>query len=166
MVLEGLRGYIQLANGLTDVTRERARAAAKALLAQGEAGVDAVVPQPLRAQVGALTDDLLATSKANRNLLVNLVRAEVERTVARMGLVSAQELQSATRRSRALERRVEELEQDLRRARGSAAKKSTAKKSTAKKTTAKRSAAKRSTAKTTTAKATGAKKTTAKKTSA
>lgn len=171
MVLEGLRGYIQLANGLTDVTRERARAAAKALLAQGEASVDAVVPQPLRAQVGALTDDLLATSKANRNLLVNLVRAEVERTVARMGLVSAQEVQSATRRSRALERRVEELEQDLRRARGSAAKKSTAQKTTAKKTTAKkttarnttakRSAAKKSTAKTTTAKTTTAKKTTA-----
>lgn len=172
MVLEGLRGYIQLANGLTDVTRERARAAAKALLAQGEASVDAVVPQPLRAQVGALTDDLLATSKANRNLLVNLVRAEVERTVARMGLVSAQELQSATRRSRALERRVEELEQDLRRARGSAAKRSTAKRSTAKKTTAKnttakRSAAKKSTAKTTTAKTTtSAQKTSAKKTTA
>ncbi|HEX6935355.1 MAG TPA: polyhydroxyalkanoate synthesis protein PhaF [Actinomycetes bacterium] len=161
MVLEGLRGYIQLANGLTDVTRERARAAAKALLAQGEAGVDAVVPQPLRAQVGALTDDLLATSKANRNLLVNLVRAEVERTVARMGLVSAQELRSETRRSRSLERRVEELEQDLRRARGSAAKKSTAKK-----TTAKRSAAKKSTAKNTSAKTTSAKKTSANSTSA
>ena len=27
MVLDGLRGYIQLASGLTDVTRERARAA-------------------------------------------------------------------------------------------------------------------------------------------
>ncbi len=35
MVLDGLRGYLQLANGLTDVTRERARAAAKALVAQG-----------------------------------------------------------------------------------------------------------------------------------
>lgn len=161
MVLEGLRGYIQLANGLTDVTRERARAAAKALLAQGEAGVGAVVPQPVRAQVGALTDDLLATSKANRNLLVNLVRAEVERTVARMGLVSAQELRSETRRSRSLERRVEELEQDLRRARGSAAKKSTAKK-----TTAKRSAAKKSTAKKTSAKKTSAKTTSANSTSA
>lgn len=161
MVLEGLRGYIQLANGLTDVTRERARAAAKALLAQGEAGVGAVVPQPVRAQVGALTDDLLATSKANRNLLVNLVRAEVERTVARMGLVSAQELRSETRRSRSLERRVEELEQDLRRARGSAAKKSTAKK-----TTAKRSAAKKSTAKKTSAKKTSANSTSANSTSA
>ena len=148
MVLEGLRGYIQLANGLTDVTRERARSAAKALLAQGEVGVGAVVPAPVRSQVGALTDDLLATSRANRDLLANLVRAEVERSVARLGLVSAQELSASSRRSRALERRVEELEQELHAvaratARTSTASKSAAKKSTAKKTTAKRSAAKK-----------------------
>jgi polyhydroxyalkanoate synthesis regulator phasin len=169
MVLDGLRGYIQLASGLTDVTRERALAAAKSLLAQGEAGVGVVVPPPVRAQVGALTDDLLATSRTNRNLLVNLVRAEVERSVARLGLVSQQELAAATRRSQSLERRVEELEDDLHRSRSatkgtakkttkqSAAKKTTkqsaakkpAKKSAAKRT-AKKSAAKR-TAKTTTA---------------
>jgi len=157
MVLDGLRGYIQLANGLTDVTRERARSAAKALLAQGEVSVGAVVPAPVRSQVGALTDDLLATSRANRDLLVNLVRAEVERSVARLGLVSAQELSASTRRSRALERRVEELEQELRAAArstagASTAKKSTARKSTAKKTTAKNTAAK----KTSTRKSTGA----------
>ena len=137
MVLDGLRGYIQLANGLTDVTRERARQAAKAMVAQGE-GVGAVVPAPVRSQVGSLTDDLLAAGRANRDLLLNLVRAEVERSVARLGLVSAQELSAATRRSRALERRVEELEQELRGAKKSTAKKSTAKKSTAKKSTAKK----------------------------
>jgi polyhydroxyalkanoate synthesis regulator phasin len=138
MVLDGLRGYIQLASGLTDVTRERALAAAKSLLAQGEAGVGVVVPTPVRAQVGALTDDLLT----NRNLLVNLVRAEVERSVARLGLVSQQELAAATRRSQSLERRVEELEDELHRSR-SATKgaKKTAKQSTARKT-AKKSGAK------------------------
>ena len=143
MVLDGLRGYIQLASGLTDVTRERALAAAKSLLAQGEAGVGVVVPTPVRIQVGALTDDLLATSRANRDLLINLVRAEVERSVARLGLVSQQELAAATRRSQSLERRVEELEDELHRSR-SATKgaKKTAKQSTARKT-AKKSAAKR-----------------------
>ena len=40
MVLDGLRGYLQLANGLTDVTRERALAAAKAVATQGAAGVE------------------------------------------------------------------------------------------------------------------------------
>ena len=160
MVLDGLRGYIQLANGLTDVTRERARQAAKAMVAQGE-GVGAVVPAPVRSQVGSLTDDLLATGRANRDLLVNLVRAEVERSVARLGLVSAQELSAATRRSRALERRVEELEQELRTAKKSTAKKSTAKKSTAKKSTAKKSTAKKSTARKSTAKKAAAETSTA-----
>jgi len=155
MVLDGLRGYIQLANGLTDVTRERALAAAKSLIAQGEAGVGVVVPTPVRAQVGALTDDLVATSRANRNLLVNLVRAEVERSVARLGLVSQQELAAATRRSQSLERRVEELEDELHRSRSATT--STAKKTARK--TAKKSAAKR-TAKKSTAKT--AKKSTAK----
>jgi hypothetical protein len=146
MVLDGLRGYIQLANGLTDVTRERALAAAKALVAQGEAGVGAVLPQPVRTQVSTLTDDLLATSKANRDLLVNLVRSEVERSVARLGLVSAKELEAAVRRTRSLEKRVEELEQKAPGSRRTAAKRSTAKKSTAKKSTATKPAATKSTA--------------------
>jgi polyhydroxyalkanoate synthesis regulator phasin len=159
MVLEGLRGYLQLATGLTDVTRERARAAAKALVTQGEA----VVPGPLRAQVGALTDDLLATSRANRDLLVNLVRVEVERSVARLGLVSAADADAADRRARSLERRVEELEQALRSARS--AQRSTAKRSSARRSTAKKTA-KKSTAKKSTTKKSSAKKSTAKKSSA
>ena len=151
MVLDGLRGYIQLASGLTDVTRERARSAAKSLLAQGEAGAGVVVPPALRAQVGALTEDLLATSRANRALLVNLVRAEVERSVARLGLVSQQELAAATRRSQSLERRVEELEEELHHSRSAtrstvkkpatkSATKKTAKKSTGRKSATKKTA--------------------------
>ena len=91
MVIDGLRGYLQLASGLTDVTRERARAAARAVVAQG----GAVVPTSVQAQVSTLTEDLMATSKANRHLLVNLVRGEVERSVARMGLVSTKDMEAA-----------------------------------------------------------------------
>jgi polyhydroxyalkanoate synthesis regulator phasin len=159
MVLDGLRGYLQLANGLNDVTRERALAAAKALVAQGEA-VGAALPPPVRAQVSTLTEDLLAASKANRDLLLHLVRVEVERSVARLGLVSAQELDAATRRATGLERRVRELEEELSRSTATrkAAAKKTAKKSAAKKSAAKKSAAKKSAAKKST------KKSTAKKT--
>jgi uncharacterized protein (DUF1800 family) len=98
-----------------------------------------VVPQPVRAQVSTVADDLLATSKANRDLLVGLVRAEVERSVTRLGLASSEELAEAQRRARALERRVEELEraQAAGTAKKSAARASTAKKSTAKKSTGK-----------------------------
>ena len=147
MVLDGLRGYIQLANGLTDVTRERARAAARALVAQG----GAVVPTSVQAQVSTVTEDLLATSKANRNLLVNLVRGEVERSVARMGLVSTKDMAAAERRATGLERRVAELEEELsrsttaRKAANTRARKATAKKATAKKTAAKKTAKKTAT---------------------
>jgi polyhydroxyalkanoate synthesis regulator phasin len=147
MVLDGLRGYIQLANGLTDVTRERARAAARALVAQG----GAVVPTSVQAQVSTVTEDLLATSKANRNLLVNLVRGEVERSVARMGLVSTKDMAAAERRAAGLERRVAELEEELsrsttaRKAANTRARKATAKKATAKKTAAKKTAKKTAT---------------------
>jgi polyhydroxyalkanoate synthesis regulator phasin len=188
MVLDGLRGYLQLANGLSDVTRERARVAAKSLVAQGEASVGAVLPGSLKAQVGSLTEDLIATSKANRALLIGLVGTEVERATARLGLAMADELDSAKRRAQRLEQRVADLERQVRQAltgsapstspaaQGTAAKKTSANKSTAKKSAAKKSAAKKSTTKkaaakkSTTnkaaAKRTTAKKTTAKKTTA
>jgi polyhydroxyalkanoate synthesis regulator phasin len=162
MVLDGLRGYIQLASGLTDVTRERARAAARALVAQG----GAVVPTSVQAQVSTLTEDLMATSKANRYLLVNLVRGEVERSVARMGLVSTKEMDAAERRATKLERRVAELEEELsrsttaRKAANTRARKATAKK-TAKKSTAKKAAAKKTAATTAAAPETAAAETAA-----
>jgi len=164
MVLDGLRGYLQLANGLTDVTRERALQAAKSLVSQGEASVGAVLPDSLRIQVGSLTEDLIATSKANRALLVGLVRSEVERATGRLGLALAGELEAAKRRSQRLEQRVADLEREVRgdgaatapsaepapkkaakkapaRARKTAAKKAPAKKALAKKTAAKTSVA-------------------------
>lgn len=155
MNLDGLRGYLQLATGLTDVTRERARAAARSLLTQGES----VVPTTVRHQVSTLAEDLLATSKANRELLAGLVRAEVDRSVARLGLVSAEEVERATRRAQSLERRVAELERELAARRGgsSSAGKSAAKQSA--KRTAKRTATKP-------AKKTAAKKSSTRKTSA
>jgi polyhydroxyalkanoate synthesis regulator phasin len=147
MVLDGLRGYLQLATGLTDVTRERARAAARSVVAQGGAGVEAVVPGQVKSQVSALTDDLLAASKANRDLLLHLVRGEVERSVARLGLVSRADLDAERRRADRLEAKVRELETKVPPARKSAARKSTATKSTATKSTATKSTATKSTAK-------------------
>jgi polyhydroxyalkanoate synthesis regulator phasin len=157
MVIDGLRGYVQLANGLTDVTRERARSAAKALVAQGEAGLGTVLPESVKAQVAALTDDLLATSRANRALLVNLVRAEVDRTLARLGPTLSAELTAARERAQRLEERVADLEHELRQARAGGSSRAPAKK-TARKTTARKTTARKTTAKKTTASETTAKK--------
>ena len=106
MVLDGLRAYLQLANGLTEVTRQRAITAAKALVAQGEAAL----PEGMRTQVSVLAEELSATSKANRDLLVGLVRTEVDRSVARLGLVSAGELETVVRKVGSLDVRIKRLE--------------------------------------------------------
>jgi len=108
MVLDALRGYLQLANGLTDVTRQRALAAAKQLMDQGGGVVGgAVGGVPVAKQVQALAEDLVATSRNNRDLLVGLVRTEVDRAVSRFGLVSADELAGMARKVERLERQLD-----------------------------------------------------------
>lgn len=115
MVLEGLRGYLQIASGLTDVTRQRATSVAQSLLSQGVelgSGLSSGLPSvgDLREQVAGVAEDLLSTSKANREMLLGLVRGEVERQVTKLGLVSASELEAATKRAQRLEVRVHDLE--------------------------------------------------------
>lgn len=153
MVLDGLRGYVQLANGLTEVTRERARAAAKLLAKQGEVRLDTVLPAPVKAQVAALTDDIVATGRANRALLVNLVRAEVERASSRAGIPRPSDLAAAQRRAQRLEERVADLEREVRETRAATTTKrrkpatkstqGTAKRAAAKKTATKKTATKK-----------------------
>jgi polyhydroxyalkanoate synthesis regulator phasin len=100
MVREALRGYLGLATGLTEVTAGRARAAAKALVEQGEATAG---------QVSALAEDLVTTSRRNRESLALLVRHEVEQAVKRLGLAPAGDVEELTRRVRELERTVRAL---------------------------------------------------------
>ena len=100
MVRDAVRGYLALATGLTEVTAGRARAAARALVEQGEATAG---------QVGALAEDLLSTSRRNRESLALLVRHEVEQAVRRLGVAAAGDVEDLTRRVRELERTVREL---------------------------------------------------------
>jgi polyhydroxyalkanoate synthesis regulator phasin len=100
MVRDAVRSYLALANGVTEVTASRARAAAKALAEQGEATAG---------QVSALAEDLIATSRRNRESLAVLVRHEVEQAVKRLGLAPAGDVEELTRRVRELERSIREL---------------------------------------------------------
>lgn len=108
-MLEGLRGYLQIASGLTEVTRQRAQAVATSLTSSGEA-LTTLVTHDVRGQVGGLAEELFATSKANRELLLSLVRSEVERQVGRLGLVPSADLEAATARADRLEARLRKLE--------------------------------------------------------
>ncbi len=100
MVKEALRGYLSLASGLTDVTAARARAAARSLVEQGEATAG---------QVSALAEDLIATSRRNRESVLLLVRHEVEQAVRRIGVGASSDVETLTTRVRELERTVREL---------------------------------------------------------
>jgi polyhydroxyalkanoate synthesis regulator phasin len=128
-VKDAIKGYLALATGLTDVTRQRATTAAKALVAQGEATAG---------QVQSLADDLMAQSRSNREAVVALVRYEVDKALGRVGLVSKDEVD-------ALQARIKTLEAQLRS--GSATSKAPAAKAPAKKAAAKKAPAKKAAAK-------------------
>src|SRR3954465_6942682 len=101
MVRDALRGYLALASGVTEVTAARARAAARVLVEQGESTAG---------QVTALAEDLMATSRRNREGLVLIVRHEVEATLRRLGLGAAGDVDALNQRVRRLEQALREAE--------------------------------------------------------
>jgi polyhydroxyalkanoate synthesis regulator phasin len=108
MVMDALRGYVQLANGLTEVTKQRAQQAAKALLQQ--TGADTLTTG-LSTKVTELADEIVATSKSNRQLLQAIVANEVEGAVARLGFVRSEEVAALTRRVERLERELADVDE-------------------------------------------------------
>ncbi|HEU4948056.1 MAG TPA: polyhydroxyalkanoate synthesis protein PhaF [Kribbella sp.] len=146
MVMDALRGYVQLASGLTEVTRQRAQQAAKALIQQ--TGAENLTTG-LTTKVSDLADEIVATSKSNRQLLQAIVANEVEGAVARLGFVRVEEVAALTRRIAALEREVAATEAASahRSAEPAPAKKAAVKKAPAKKAAAKKGAAKKAPAK-------------------
>jgi polyhydroxyalkanoate synthesis regulator phasin len=127
MMLEAMRGYLQLAGGVTEMTRQRARGAAKAMLSTSGA---------TREQVQALADELVATSKGNRDALVTLIRFEVDRGLGRLGLAQAEDVAALERRVAAVEAAVRERSGDAVDAKPAGRKKAAAPRSPARDTAA------------------------------
>ena len=142
---DALKSYLALAGGVTEVTRQRALTAAKALVAQGEATAE---------QVTTLAEDLLSQTRQNREAVVALVTYEVDRALGRVGLASADEVAALTERVRSLESRL---------ASGGTSDEAPAKKAAAKKAPATQAAAKKAAAKKAPATKAAAKKTPARK---
>jgi len=162
MVFESVRGYVQLASGLSELTRARATEAAHGLLSLQGSGL--ATGSKLAVQVSALAEELLVAATTNRHNLTALVRSEVDAAVTRLGLVSAEKLAESQAETVRLRAEVADLRSASSRA--TAAKKTTAKKTTAKKTTAKKTTVGKTAAKKTAAKKTTVGKTAAKDSSA
>jgi polyhydroxyalkanoate synthesis regulator phasin len=101
---EALRTYLELAMGLTEVSRKKVKRAVKGAVGKSGATAD---------QLKALSADLLAANSANREALSKLVKFEVDRALGVVGLATAEEVAE-------LNRRVHDLEGELAAAKGEA----------------------------------------------
>jgi polyhydroxyalkanoate synthesis regulator phasin len=121
-VLDDLRNYLQLASGLTEATASKAKDAVTGLLAHGVSLSSKALPAPdMMGQVQELADDLVATSRNNREMLVGMIRAEVDRNVGRMGFVREDELAALRRHVQRLEKQIADVQEDLSAAKAQAA---------------------------------------------
>ncbi len=70
------------------------------------------MPAPeMMGQVQELADDLVSTSRNNREMLVGMIRAEVDRAVGRMGFVREDELAALRRHVQRLEKQLTDLQE-------------------------------------------------------
>ncbi len=79
-----LQRYLETASGLTQVTRQRAEQVVKGLVKQGEVAAD---------QLEKTVDELLKRSEDNRRAIAQLVRAETEKVVNRLGLARQRDVE-------------------------------------------------------------------------
>lgn len=91
---EGIQNYVDMAAGVTRATKAKAREAARNLLAT--AGLeDVAVDATDRAT--KLAEEVIAASRANRELMGKLIASEVDKAAGRLGFVRADELDEVRR---------------------------------------------------------------------
>ena len=109
-MLDDLRTYLQMATGITEATTAKAKDVVTGLLASGMSLTTKAGGAPeMVGQVQDLADDLVATSRNNRELLTGVIRAEVDKAVGRMGFVREDELAALRRHVQRLESEMNDL---------------------------------------------------------
>lgn len=128
MGFESVKGYVQLASGLTELTRTRASEAAHGLLSLPAAGI--ATGSKVAVHAGALAEELLVAATNHGNLTA-LVRSEVDAAVTRLGLVPAEKLEESRAESARLRAELARLRAASSKASASKTTKSTARRSSA-----------------------------------
>lgn len=109
-MLDDLRTYLQMATGITEATTAKAKDVVTGLLSSGLSLTTKAGGAPeMVGQVQDLADDLVATSRNNRELLTGVIRAEVDKAVGRMGFVREDELAALRRHVQRLESEMNDL---------------------------------------------------------
>ncbi|MBN1170850.1 MAG: histone H1-like repetitive region-containing protein, partial [Micromonosporaceae bacterium] len=166
MAQEAWRAYLELALGMTEASRKKAKKTVKELM-----GKSPITPEQLQ----AMAEDLVTMGLGNREAITRMIRAELDRALLRVGLASGEEITRLETRIRELEEQLAKYvkseqgpeEQERGQERGAASKtvarKAVAKKAVAKKAAAKKAAPEQVEAKTTAATTTAAKRPAAKR---
>ncbi|MFT4164330.1 MAG: polyhydroxyalkanoate synthesis protein PhaF [Microlunatus sp.] len=136
MVSEQIQNYVNLVGGLTKATKAKATEAAQGLLSATH--LDGVATGA-SGKVAALTEEILAASRANRELLSKTISTEVDKAAAKLGFARNEDLDALRAEVDELRAAVAEQAARAEAAQG-ASRKAAAKKTTAKKTAAKKSA--------------------------
>jgi hypothetical protein len=102
-----VRVYNQVVAGVSEVTRQRAHEARQGRADPGTPTASAVAAAE---QAVGVARGVAATARTGRQILLGLLRAEVARSAARIGLASPAEVDRLARRVEALERRLKRVE--------------------------------------------------------
>jgi len=105
-MVEAVQNYVNLVTGVTKATRAKALSTARALLAH--AGLEGVANEA-GDRVSKLAEEIMLASRANRELVENLVAAEVDKAASRWGFVRTDDVE-------ALREEIDELRRSLIRA--------------------------------------------------
>jgi len=109
MVGEQIQNYVNLVGGLSRATKAKAAEAAKGVLSA--TGLDDVAADA-NERVTNLAEEIMAASRANRELLVRTINAEVDKAAAKIGFARAEDLEAL--RSEVAELRAAFVEQSAR----------------------------------------------------
>ena len=109
--LSTVRNYLEMATGLTEATAAKAMEVAGSLIAQGMS-LGTKQPADMASSVAQAADDLMAQSKTNRDLLIGLIRTEVDKAIGRVGFVREDELAALRARVQKLESLITTVESE------------------------------------------------------
>lgn len=116
---DALRSYLQIATGLTEMTVHRVTETARNLVEKSGVDLEQVLPSQVAQQAQAVpqyvqqvADELFATGKANRDLLVGVVRGEVDKAMGRLR-PWGDDVKAVRQDLERVERRVTDLEHRL-----------------------------------------------------
>lgn len=118
-MLDAVRGYLQLAGGLTEVALRKAFEAVDGLLA-GDEDAEVLADDPTggsskadRVPMHGLADDLIGQASAGAESLTSVIRGEIDRTAGRLGFVREEELAAVRRHVARLEGQLVQVRADL-----------------------------------------------------